>query len=82
MNAGQHTHHRCYICFAFLPNEEVPVDTECLECDEGWLEPYTGDPSKRTVHQDDGDGGPPPGERDQLDYAWNEPGAPFRSADY
>ncbi len=24
----------------------------------------------------------PDGERDQLDYAWNEPGAPFRSADY
>jgi hypothetical protein len=26
--------------------------------------------------------GPPDGERDQMDYAWNEPGAPFRSADY
>lgn len=24
----------------------------------------------------------PDGERDQLDYPWNEPGAPFRSGDY
>jgi hypothetical protein len=24
----------------------------------------------------------PDGEKDQLDYAWNEPGAPFRSGDY
>jgi hypothetical protein len=30
----------------------------------------------------DYDSQPPDGERDQMDYPWNEPGAPFKSGDY